>query len=111
MGRPPKVENLLGIIKTAVSSGMVRFTEHALERIDQRLIRAGILPSAVTHVLRHGYHDPRRDQWDERHKSWNYAIQGKTLSGERLRIPIAIEVMSNGHIIVVVTVINLEIEE
>ena len=74
-------------------------------------IRGGILPSAVAHVLRHGYHNPRKDQWDDRHKTWNYAIQGKTLTDQRLRIPVAIEVMPNGHIIVVVTVINLEIEE
>ena len=59
----------------------------------------------VLEVLRTGYHEKRKDQYDELHRDWNYSIRSQTTDDRSLRVAVAIDQTSG---IVVITVIDLE---
>ena len=54
---------------------------HAQERQIQRKITR----PEYTYVLRHGYHEARKDTFEEPYNACNYAIRGKTLDKRDLQ--------------------------
>lgn len=109
--RPAKLEDVGTLVRAAVEEGRYRYTVHGSERLDQRIVRQGILETDVTYVLKRGYHEPRKDTWHESWLSWSYAIRGKTIDEVALRVCVAFEVMPDQTLMVIVTVINLDLEE
>lgn len=95
-----KLPDLLPKLSTAVDRGNIRFSQHALERMEERRI----LRLAVEHVLKNGYHEKRKDTFDKEFESWNYAIKGKTIDDMTLRIIISFEKPN----FIIVTAIDLE---
>ena len=83
MGKlPSKIQNLMNEIALALEEGRYLDTRHAFERQTQRkLSRPDIL-----HVLRKGFHEKRKDSFDETFQAWNYAIRGRTIDKRELRI-------------------------
>ena len=47
----------------------------------------------------------------ESFKDWIYALRGKTLDGISLRICVAFDKLPDGSIVIIVTIINLDLEE
>lgn len=82
-----KTNNLLSLIRHFIETGSFVETLHAQQRQREREI---ILPD-VLHVLMTGYHEKRKDQFDEVWQSWNYAIRGSTTSNEELRVIVAFD--------------------
>lgn len=84
-----------------MENGKLRYSAHASERMQER----GIIKPEIEQVLRAGHHNKRKDQFNEEHEDWDYAIEGKTIDGRKLRIIVAI-IDPN---ILVVTTIDLDI--
>lgn len=84
--RPAKHANVKKAVAEAVDHGHIRFSTHALERMEQRKI----VGPEVLHVLLNGFHEARKDEYKEDHKTWAYAIRGKTIDGRNLRFGVAV---------------------
>lgn len=74
--------DVLAMVRKHLDSGTYLDTRHATERKHQRSIT---LPEIIS-VLRRGYHERRKDEFNELFDAWNYAIRGKTVDGRQLRI-------------------------
>lgn len=91
--------NLIGRIKEHIQSGHYLDTRHAIKRqLERKITRPEIL-----YVLKHGYHEKRKDQYDQKFQTWNYAIRGKTLDKKELRIIITFM----EDYLLIITTINL----
>lgn len=97
--KKPKIGNLKGILEQCLDAGRYLDTRHAHFRRQQRLIRR----PEILHVLKHGYHEKRRDIYEETYQEWNYAIRGKTPDGRELRVIVSFEEMD----LIIITAIDL----
>ena len=84
---PPKHRDVLCKIQSCLESGRYLDTRHASKRRVERVIS---LPE-VLHVLRNGFHEKRKDKYEEIYKAWSYSIRGKTVDNRRLRIVVSFE--------------------
>ena len=50
------------------------------------------------------YREERTDEFKSEHKSWNYAIRGKTISKRELRVAVSLDITSG---VLIITVIDL----
>lgn len=85
--RPEKRENLLESIHQRIAQDRFLITFHAQERKLQRSISL----QQVKFVLLHGYHEKRKDQFDEVFNAWNYAIRGRTFDLIDLRVIVSFD--------------------
>ena len=100
MKKPQKVENLLEKIRNCIEDGNFLDTYHSTTRkVERNITRPEIL-----YVLKNGNHEKAKDEFQERYKSWNYAIRGKTLDERLLRIIVSFD--ENGMLII--TAIDLK---
>jgi hypothetical protein len=97
--RPPKISNVMNIVHRCLREGRYLDTRHAFERQQERLISR----IEIIQVLKRGYHEKRKDNFEETFRSWNYAIRGKTVDGRELRIIVTLD--QNNMLII--TAINL----
>jgi hypothetical protein len=84
---PPKHKDVLKEIGNCLETGRYLDTRHATKRKEERLIT---LPE-VLHVLRQGFHEKRKDRYEEIYKAWNYSIRGKTVDKRDLRIVVSFD--------------------
>lgn len=84
----------------AVANGSILYSKHANERLGER----GIVKPEVEYILTYGHHESKKDQYNEEHSSWDYAIRGKTIDGRNLRIVVAL-VEPN---VLIITAIDLD---
>lgn len=85
--RPNKVQDLLTLVRSCLENGRYRDTAHAIYRKKQRKI---LLPE-VLDVLHNGRHEKRKDQFDEQYGEWNYAVRGKTVIGDDMRVIVSFD--------------------
>ncbi len=85
--RAPKLSNLLLQIQKAVIKGTYRDTYHSGRRYSERLITR----PEVEYVLLNGWHERRKDYFDEQYKAWNYSIRGNTVDKRDLRIVVSFD--------------------
>ena len=99
-----KLANVLLAVRDCLDDDRFVDTRHALERQYEREITR----VEIVFVLRNGFHEKRRDRWDDRHRAWNYAIRGKTIDRRDIRVIVslnevgmliitAIEIEEKGH--------------
>lgn len=100
MATKNKLPDLLTKLHSSVERGQLRFTKHALERMEER----SILRREVKLVLQNGFHEKKKDHFDEKFNSWNYSIRGKTIDDKKLRVVVSFEKPN----FIVVTAIDLE---
>jgi hypothetical protein len=86
--RPEKIADLIPLIHKCINEGRYLDTRHASERKDER----GINRPEILTVLKSGYHEKKKDKFEEIHQTWNYAIRGKTVDKRELRIIVAFEI-------------------
>ena len=67
-----KRTDILNIIKATIINGNYIFTGHAQDRLQQREVTR----QEVKQILATGYHEKRKDKFDEIFKEWNYSIRG-----------------------------------
>jgi len=87
MKAPSKIDRLLERIREALDTGRFLDTVHATQRQAERQITR----PEMLYVLRHGWHEKRKDVFDTRYQAWNYAIRGKTIDGRPLRVVVSFE--------------------
>ena len=85
MSNRPKIPNLLEVIREYADNGNYVLLKHARERGFQR----GITEPEWLYVLRNGWHEKRKDQFDDFHQAWSYAIRGKTVDQRDLRVVVS----------------------
>ena len=98
--RPGKIEDVLERVRQKSKSGEYVPVEHAKLRMDQR----EVTDPEVRYVLSHGHREPKKDEFKDEHKAWNYSMRGKTADGRQLRIVVSFD--SNDMLLI--TVIDLE---
>lgn len=103
MKKPNKEKNILRFIQAAVGSGQLVYSTHATSRMRER----EIIKPEVEYVLKNGFHEARKDQFNAEFSGWDYAIRGKTVDERSLRIVIAV-VRPN---VLIVTAIDLDKED
>ncbi len=100
MKRPHKIPEVLKKARECLDSGRYQDTSHAMQRKLQRKIS---LPH-VLYVIRNGYHEKRKDEYKLEYNDWTYAIRGRTIDGQDIRIAIAFD--KDGMLIITVIVIT-----
>lgn len=100
--KPAKLPDLLQTVKKLILAGKYRQSLHALDRLRERDID---LLDAL-YVLKNGYHEKKKDTYDEFFQEWKYAIRGKTLENNELRVVVTVK--ENGMLII--TAIDLKKE-
>lgn len=93
---PPQIEDLLYVVKIHVDERRYRQTIHALQRQHERQID---LLDAL-YVLKNGYHEKKKTHFDTVNKAWKYAVRGKTLDKQDVRVIIAFD--DDGMLIITV---------
>ncbi len=96
---PPKLPDILILIRQHLEAGQFLFSHHALERLEER----EILQHEVFEVLRNGRRETKKDKFDEEYNEWSYVIQGQTLDERTLRVIVALD--KSGML--VITIIDL----
>ncbi len=101
--RPPKLPNVIEVVRECVEAGRYLDTRHATDRQNERLITR----LEILQVLRQGWHVPSRDRYEEGYGDfgWSYAIEGKTLDNRPLRVIVTFDDETNT---LIVTAIDLE---
>ena len=99
MDRPPKISNLLWIIRKCLDEGRYLDTRHAF----QRQLEREITRPEVQNVLQTGFHEVKKDRFDKDYNAWNYAISGKTIDRRKLRVIISF----NENNMLIITAIDL----
>lgn len=87
--KPSKLtsEELLNRVRSAVESGDYLDTRHANDRKNER----GINRLEIEQVLKDGWHEKKKDKFEEAYDSWKYAMRGKTIDKKDLRIIITFQ--------------------
>lgn len=85
--RPTQIADLHKKICACIDKGKYVHSKHAWKRQDSRKINL----EEVLYVLRHGRHEKIKTSFDEVFQSWKYAIRGKTLDDDDIRIIIAFD--------------------
>lgn len=78
---------MMTLIRNCIEQGRYLDTRHALERQVERAINR----NEILYVLKNGYHEKKKDKFDELYQAWNYAVRGKTLDRRELRVVISFE--------------------
>lgn len=85
--RPPKIANIMRLVHRHIEDGTYRDTFHSSNRQSQR----NISRLEIEQVLCNGYHEKRKDEYQNQYQSWNYAIRGQTVDKRNLRVIVAFE--------------------
>ncbi len=100
MKRPEKEKNLLNKVKECIESGRYYDTRHATDRQNERLITR----LEILQIFKTGFHEAKKDKFDEVYKAWNYAIRGRTLDKKYLRIIVSFD----RHQMLIITALQLK---
>ncbi len=93
-----KVDKILEKVRRAVRNGDFRMSRHAEERMLERELN---LPEVI-YVLRNGYHEVSKDEFDALRLSWRYAIRGKTMDQKDVRVVVSLDNVSMMWIVTVI---------
>ncbi|MBF0359927.1 MAG: DUF4258 domain-containing protein [Oligoflexia bacterium] len=63
----------------------------------------GVTYPEIEFVLFNGFHNKKKDKFNQEYQCWDYAIEGKTVDGKKIRIIVTI-ISPN---VLVVTIIDL----
>ena len=89
----PKQCTVVSVVEDALkaSDSKVRFSQHAEERIEQRIRgQQNLTVRDVFRILRKGRRAEEHDEWNFELKRWSYAFAGVTVDGIRLRVCVAL---------------------
>ena len=91
----------MNMIREYLDAGRYLDTRHGSDRKMER----SITRPEILHVLRHGYHEKRKDKFEQRFQAWNYAVRGKTVDGKELRVIVSFD--ENNMLIITAIDLNL----
>ncbi len=93
--RPPKISNLMDVIRECLDRHRYLDTRHATDRQLER----SITRPEVIYVLRGGHHEKSKDRFDEQYAAWNYSVRGRTVDRKEIRIIVSFD-ESTGMLII-----------
>lgn len=96
-----KIDRLLDKISECLDAGRYLDTRHAQDRSQTRAITR----PEIVYVLRYGFHEKKKDKFESRYDTWNYAVRGKTVDKRELRIIVSFD--ENNMLII--TAIDLDL--
>jgi len=102
--KPLKLNDPLNVARRCLKSGKYTVTYHAKIRQIERIVP---LPDVI-HTIENGWHEKKKDRYDEKFKAWNYSVRGKSTDQRELRVIISFD---EGTELLIVTVIELKLEE
>ena len=85
--RTQKCKKLLDKIRDCVMNGKYFDSYHSLLRRGERKITR----PEILQVLKRGWHERKKDQFDTHHENWKYAIRGETVDGRKIRVVISFQ--------------------
>jgi len=100
MRKAAKIPNVIRVIRQYIDSSRFLDTLHAQSRQSKRHITR----PEIMYVLKHGYHERRKDKYEQRYRSWNYSVRGKTPDKKPLRVIITFE----ENMMLIITAIDLK---
>ena len=62
-------------IRECIEDGRYLDTRHAVQRQAER----NVTRPEYIHALLNGYHEKRKDKFEEAYNAWNYSVRGKTI--------------------------------
>ena len=68
-----------------IRKGTYIIRKHAMDRQEERMIQL----ADILNVLEHGFHEEKHSLFDTKYQLWKYAIRGKSLDRDDLRVIIA----------------------
>jgi hypothetical protein len=89
------------LVANCVAEGRYLDTRHA----HQRQIERNIIRSDILFVLLHGFHEKKKDKFDDVYHSWNYAIRGKTINSVPIRVVVSFD--ESGMLIITAIKLNV----
>lgn len=98
---PAKIPELLNKVQDCIEKGEYLDTVHASIRQGERAITR----PEILYVLKNGWHEKSKDEYQQRYEAWNYAIRGKTIDKRELRVVVSFD--ENGMLII--TAIDLDV--
>ncbi len=103
--RPVKVsdDELLELIENSIKNKSYYFTTHGSERANERKDVSELQVIAILKSTSK-FHEKKKDEYSEEFKAWNYAIRGKTLDDDNVRIVVSFDDKN----MLIITVINLD---
>lgn len=104
MKKPAKLDNVLELAKKCIDAGNYLPTFHA----ECRQLERNITLLDALYVIKHGYREPKHDQYKVEWQSWNYALQGTTLQNETVRVIISFDETTRLLIITVINIVKRE---
>jgi hypothetical protein len=96
VSKSSKIPDVLKKARECMENGRYLDTAHALLRKQQRRISL----TDISHVIKHGYHEKRKDQYRPEFMDWDYAIRGLTVDVRDIRIVVAFD--EDGMLIITV---------
>lgn len=84
---PPKMSNVLTLIRQRARFGAFVVLPHAAFRREERKVS---IPDIIF-VLLHGSREPEKDEYKANFNSWNYAMRGSDVDGRQLRVAVAFD--------------------
>jgi hypothetical protein len=90
------------LVRRCVDEGRYLDTSHAQQRQRGR----SITRPEMLQVLRSGYHEKRKDRYDEQYQAWNYAVRGRTVDRRELRIVVCFDAATT---MLIITAIDLDV--
>jgi hypothetical protein len=82
-----KIARILDRVRYCVQHARYYDTRHATDRQTQRAITR----PEILHVLTNGRHEQSKDTYQERYRSWNYAIRGRTIDRRDVRVIVSFD--------------------
>jgi hypothetical protein len=94
-------DEVLRIVGDALKARTLRFSDHALQRMEERDIKL----FEVEQTIKYGQREPGLDEFDQKYNYWRYVIRNKNVEDRDLAISVDIEDSPNA---VIVTVMQID---
>jgi hypothetical protein len=79
---PLKDANVPDKVRKALADNDYRIHPHALLRMNERKV----ILTEITYILKNGYQEVSKDEFDHKFQNWKYSIRGNTLDERDLRV-------------------------
>lgn len=96
-------KDVLAIVQNALKKGELKYSEHALERMEKRDIKV----FEIEQVVKYGEREQGLDEFDKKRSYWRYVIRNKDVEERDLAISVDIE---DAPTTIIVTIMQIDPE-
>lgn len=92
-------------VEIGLQAKLIRFSIHGEDRVEERILQAGLVVEDIFKVLRKGKYIPEFDEWSHAMNRWSYAFRHQLLDGEIVKVCVSFP--PEDSLVIIVTVILL----